>query len=40
MISYDSIVKGTPSPITFDEISAVTKACFAVLESLKTGAPY
>jgi len=32
-----SIIKGTPSPISFKEISAVTKACFAVLESLKTG---
>jgi len=33
----DSIIKGSPSPISFEEISAVTKTCFAVLESLKTG---
>jgi predicted dehydrogenase/threonine dehydrogenase-like Zn-dependent dehydrogenase len=33
----ESIIKGTPSPISFEEISSVTKACFAVLESLKTG---
>jgi len=33
----DSILNGTPSPISFEEISAVMKACFAVLESLKTG---
>jgi len=33
----DSVIKGTPSPISFEEISAVTKASFAVLESLKTG---
>lgn len=32
-----SILNGDPSPISFEEISAVTKACFAVLESLKTG---
>jgi predicted dehydrogenase/threonine dehydrogenase-like Zn-dependent dehydrogenase len=34
----DSIITGTPSPISFEEISSVAKACFAVLESLKTGA--
>ena len=33
----NSIISGTPSPITFEEISAVTKTCFAVLESIKTG---
>jgi len=33
----DSILNGTSSPISFEEISAVMKACFAVLESLKTG---
>lgn len=33
----DAIVNGSPSPISFKEISVVTKACFAVLESLKTG---
>jgi len=33
----NSIALGNPSPISFEEISAVTKACFAVLESLKTG---
>lgn len=33
----NSIINGTPSPITFEEISAVTKTCFAVLESIKTG---
>lgn len=32
----DSILEGKPSLISFAEISAVTKACFAVLESLKT----
>lgn len=32
-----SIIDGTPSPIPFEEITAVTKASFAVLESLKTG---
>ncbi len=32
-----SIIDGTPSPISFEEIIAVTKASFAVLESLKTG---
>jgi predicted dehydrogenase/threonine dehydrogenase-like Zn-dependent dehydrogenase len=33
----DSIVNGSPSPISFEEITAVTKACFAVLKSLQTG---
>ena len=33
-----SIIDGTPSPISFEETIAVTKATFAVLESLKTGA--
>jgi predicted dehydrogenase/threonine dehydrogenase-like Zn-dependent dehydrogenase len=33
----NSILNGTPSPISFEEISAVMRACFAVLESLKTG---
>lgn len=32
----DSIINGTSTPISFDEISAVTKTCFAVLESIKT----
>ncbi len=31
-----SMLNGTPSPILFEEIIAVTKASFAVLESLKT----
>jgi predicted dehydrogenase len=33
----DSILKGASSPIPFNEITAVTKASFAVLESLKSG---
>jgi predicted dehydrogenase len=33
----ESILNGNPSPISFEEISSVMKACFAVLESLKTG---
>ncbi|MCW5517990.1 bi-domain-containing oxidoreductase [Muriicola sp. Z0-33] len=33
-----SIKNGTPSPISFEEIISVSKASFAVLESLKTGA--
>jgi predicted dehydrogenase len=33
----ESIIKGNPSPIPFEDISAVTKACFAVIESLKNG---
>ncbi|BBE20570.1 zinc-binding dehydrogenase [Aquipluma nitroreducens] len=32
-----SIINGDPSPISFEEIIAVTKASFAVLESLKNG---
>ena len=32
-----SIKNGTPSPISFEEIISVSKASFAVLESLKTG---
>jgi predicted dehydrogenase/threonine dehydrogenase-like Zn-dependent dehydrogenase len=32
----DSIIKGTPSPIPFEEIVVNSKSCFAVLESLRT----
>lgn len=35
----DSINNGTPTPISFKEITAVTKACFAVIKSLQTGLP-
>lgn len=35
----NSLLKGGGSPISFEEISAVTKACFAVIDSLKTGMP-
>ncbi|MDD2797094.1 MAG: bi-domain-containing oxidoreductase [Bacteroidales bacterium] len=35
----NSIINGTESPITFDEIVAVTKACFAVIESIQSGLP-
>lgn len=35
----NSLLKGGESPISFEEISAVTKACFAVIDSLKTGMP-
>jgi predicted dehydrogenase/threonine dehydrogenase-like Zn-dependent dehydrogenase len=33
----NSLLKGGDSPISFEEISAVTKASFAVIDSLKTG---
>jgi len=36
-VFLNAIINGTPTPISFDEITAVTKASFAVLESLKTG---
>ena len=35
----NSIINETPTPISFEDITAVTKASFAVLESLKTGQP-
>ncbi len=35
----DSIRKGEPTPISFTEIEAVTKTCFAIIESLKTTNP-
>lgn len=38
MISFfDGLLKNGDAPITFDEISAVTKTTFSVLESLKDG---
>ena len=35
----NSLLNECSSPISFDEISYVTKACFAVIESLKIGLP-
>jgi predicted dehydrogenase len=35
----NSILTGNPSPISFEEIVRVTKACFAIQESLKNGLP-
>lgn len=35
---FDSILNGSPSPISFAEISAVSRTCFAILQSLKENA--